>query len=41
MKGNNDKCRVLLGTEETVEINIGSVVQINSKCENPSGIKSD
>ena len=31
MKSNEDKCHVLLGTDETVQVNIGTALINNSK----------
>ena len=39
MKGNEDKCHVLLSTYETVQVNKGTVRINNSKCENLLGIR--
>ena len=33
MKGNEDKCHVLLTTDETVQVNIDTARINNSKCE--------
>ena len=43
MKGNEDKCHVLLSTDETVQVNIGPAGINNSKCEYEKllGIKID
>ena len=41
MKGNEDKCHVLLSTDETVQVNIGTSRINNSKCGKLLGIKID
>ena len=41
MKGNEDKCHVLLSKGETVQVNIGTARINNSKCEKLLGIKID
>ena len=39
MKGNEDKCHVLISRKEKVCVNIGTTQIINSKCEKLLGIK--
>ena len=41
MKGYEDKCHVLLSTDETVQVNIGAARINISKCEKLLGIKID
>ena len=41
MKGNKDKYHVLLSTDETVQVNIGTARINDSKCEKLVGIKID
>ena len=41
MKGNDDKCHVLLSRDETVQVNIGTVCINSSKCEKLLHIKID
>ena len=41
MKGNEDNCHLLLSTDKTVQVNIGTARIINSKCEKLLGIKID
>ena len=41
MKVNEDKCHVLLSTDVTVQVNIGTPCNINNKCEKLLGIKID
>ena len=41
MKGNEDKCHGLPSTDETMQVNIGTVRINNSKCEKLLGIKID
>ena len=41
MKGNEDKCHVLISTKEKVWVNIGTTQITNSKCEKLLGIKID
>ena len=41
MNGNEDKCHVLLSTDETVQVNIGTSRINNSKLKKLSGIKID
>ena len=41
MKNNEDKCHVLLNTDETVQVNIGTARINNSGCEKLLGIKID
>ena len=41
MKSNEGKCHVLLGTHETVQVNIGTALINNSKCEKLFDIKID
>ena len=41
MKSNEDKCHVLISTNGTVQVNIGTVRINNSKCEKLLGIKID
>ena len=41
MKRKEDKCQVLLSTEETVQVNIGTAGVNNIKCEKLLGVKID
>ena len=41
IKGNEDKCHVLLGTDKTVQANIDIARMNNSKCDKLLGIKID
>ena len=41
MKGNEGKCQLLLSTDETVQVNIGTARINNSKYEKLFGIKID
>ena len=41
LKGNEDKCHVLLSTDETVEVNIYTARINNSKCQKLLGVKID
>ena len=41
MKGNEDKCHVLISTKENVCVNIGITQITNSACEKLLGIKVD
>ena len=41
MKGNEDKCHVLISTKENVCVNIGTTQITNSACEKLLGIKVD
>ena len=41
MKGNEDKCHVLISTKENVCVNIGTTQTTNSACEKLLGIKVD
>ena len=41
MKGNEDKCHLLLSTDKTVQVNIGTARIDNSKYEKLLGIKID
>ena len=41
MRGNEDKCHVLLSANETVQVNVGPANINNSKCEKLLGIKTD
>ena len=38
MKGNEDKCHVLISTKEKVCVNVGTTLIISSKCEKLLGI---
>ena len=41
MKGNEDKCHILISTKEKVCVNTGTTQITNSKCEKISVIKID
>ena len=41
MKANEEKCHVLLSTDETMRVNIGTSHINNSKCEKLLGINTD
>ena len=41
MRGNEDKCHVLLSANETVQVNVGPANINNSKCEKLLGIQTD
>ena len=41
MKGNEDKCHILISTKAKVNVNIGTTQITNSKCEKLLGIKID
>ena len=41
MKANEEKCHVLLSTDETMRVNIGTAYINNSKCEKLLGINID
>ena len=41
IKGNADKCHVLLSTDKTVQVSIGTARINNSKCKKLLGIKID
>ena len=41
MKDNENKCHVLLSTNETVQVDIGTAHINDSKCKNLLGVKID
>ena len=41
MKGNENKCHVLLSADETLQIKTGAALINSSKCENLLGAKID
>ena len=41
MKGNSDKCHLIISMDEPIEIRVGVSLIKNSTCENLLGIKID
>ena len=41
MKGNTDKCHLIVSTDESIEIRVGESLIKNSTCEKLSGVKID